>query len=757
MKEIGKRIPRAVMDYAKKRIQKFYRQLELATKNFSNRDTAPTPSIDFKLAIDISGVQKLADELMSEGIQKPLFEYAVIKTILKYFEKNINTPVHDSLQRRLINLSWYIGEYDETISLADQWLSTYKCDTKRAAIKHCQILNRKAKAFRNKGKFDDALILYRIALQICDQWELKIEKAFELMMIGKMYGNFQNQNSNLKSVENESIEYKIINYQAICYDSLGQIHSKNMAGWKEALSYYNKATELNKKIYNKNGLSRNFCHIANLKAKWDKNATESDIFKFFDEGYRLLIRDITQKRGIGVRKIEKGQLLFQFGNASKAIEQINSGIDTAKSYRDYRTVIRGYISQADIMKDNDTNTALKVLRDGRKLAKDFNLYYYQLEINRRLGDFLSSSTNPSSVFQSLEYFHDNRMILQKFRENVVRNNTKFAPSDESNNNKDTHPEIHHLSEGQLLTLYKGLLRDYDLIVEQLNMNFQTIIEVLKQGREVSLLGISECLNRAFSHDVKFFLPILSNKTLWKDLFININSCISMVQEFHRKHPDQQVFRNMSPKLGSIKSDLKILSDLVIDFERTLENRLAKPKRGAEKAILCKCCERSKELLIERNIVTLDQIETDYQIDLQLPCYEEWIVRVIENLLQNGYEAYLRGSFDAGVSPLLYIRTYKEITGSIEVENPAYLVILEISNVGRPGDLYRLQKAIQNPGWSDKKKGNGIGIEFAVLIFKNICDAEIDALESDGLTKIRFRFQPNNVLIKSLKYNQNNSE
>jgi len=763
------------MDEVKCSLKEYYDALRQTTEQgLSERSAVPIPSVIIKLSLEYDNILSAIEEILHKGPREPLYEYAVVKLFWEQFGQNASEPIRNELHRKLLDIAWYIGEYSEAKILAEAWLSHYTpANDIELASQNLRVLNRKAKALRNLGKFDEAFNTYREALVLCDEYSLDVEKAFAWIMIGKMYGNYQNQNSiftyfiyqaldllnELKSqTSDEFQEYEIQRYIAICYDSLGQTYGESETGWKQALEYFRAAMDINKRIANQNGLSRNWCHLAMLVAKWDKEAELKEILEIFQRGFRLLVRDPAQKRGRGIRTIQLGELLWRYGSYERAGEFVKRGSEISLDFRDYRTFVRACIVQADLQMSEKSETARKILEEALQYAKKYRLSQYELEINRRLGDLCSMSPYPSHIFQSVMYFQKNREILLNFRDKVIENQAHIAYQKNMDEEDEIFiPEFRDLSDEQRIHLYDGLLRDYDQIIEQLNLNVQTILAILQpvldaleHGRDVSLIGLSGALVRALRHDVKHLLPRREGGDRWERILCDTDNCFAMLQKIREENPKEASIQQALVLLSHLKDEINQLTVQFRDFEHLLSGRLRRPAGDSLINSLRESCLDAIKRLTEQERIKSEQVETDFAIDVRLPCERDWLTRAIVNLLRNGIEACIEHGYNTNSFPLLRISLSKENIGDTEVGNPSHIVVLDIANRGKPGDAERVKRALQQPGWFDKEGGSGVGIDFASLIFVTICRAEADAFESEGYTHVVFRFQPDGMRIRTLE-------
>ncbi|NVM34113.1 MAG: tetratricopeptide repeat protein [Candidatus Lokiarchaeota archaeon] len=158
-----------------------------------------------------------------------------------------------------------------------------------------------SEAYRYKGKFDKAMLLFDSIKPLFDTHELKNEdKARILIQFAKIRMDHKflkdfNYNTEINMLKEAQILAEMSNTKDIQADAL-DLHGNCIyrigilnGDFKEALTYYNKALSIRTKINNKLGLSKSYFHLG-LYHENKKDAEENDhqtALDYYEKGLKI--------------------------------------------------------------------------------------------------------------------------------------------------------------------------------------------------------------------------------------------------------------------------------------------------------------------------------------------------------------------------------------------------------------------------------------------------------------------------------------
>jgi tetratricopeptide (TPR) repeat protein len=725
----------------------------------SVREPPPVPSAVFKG--DVAGAILTVNRYF-EAPGDVLQEYALLRFVLRNPSRPEPQWDDEFLDRRLIGLAWSAGEYRDAIELADRWHADYAAYSSRDGFARCcsSVLNRKAKALRNLGRFEEAMAAYRQALAVCEESSLGIERAIQLMAIGKMYGHYMSSAStfwlftklaldhlgSLATDGEEEVRRSVRRYQAICHDSFGQIVSHANFADTEADKHFERAIEINNEIGNVNGLSRNYCHRAMLWARRAAVVAESGALEEFNRGYSLLRPHGSDQRGFGVRTVQLAELLASSGRRSEAKDRASIALDLSRRFRDHRTYIRCCLLLAELSDASGELAKIeKLLGDARKRACRFRLAREELLLNRRLGGLVTPRVPLSRSNVSLEFFQRNRGILKKLNEGLIASSRAVAHGQERGV-----VEFEQLSHDQRVQLGEGILHDYNSLVHELDSDVDAMITIIQRQGDISLLDLSGALARAVFHDFKHTLKgaafdercNAAVDRIHKVQLLMKDRAITVPESAGRARKD-----DLMVTLGELEDDVTALSKKFGDLQELTIAKMAHSRTARwAKGSLVASCEAAIAEIRRREKRDLE-VEFQPQTDLILPCDEDWLARTVANLIRNGIEAGRDADTASRASVVLSLGRVG--IGDDRFCNSAYVVDFEVANVGRPGDGEKLQTALEGRGTRDKPDGTGVGLELARLFLVTICQGMASCREENGFTKLKFRFQPDGGRIQAI--------
>jgi tetratricopeptide (TPR) repeat protein len=690
-----------------------------------------------------------ATALLSESAPMDLFyDYSVRQVLLHSGAVRLTEGERRDEQRRLMFNSWHIGEYEETVATADTWLLSSGNPTSRAsAAQRNRVLIWRAKAFRNLGRYDDALSSYREALSVCERPSLGLEKAFTLLMIGKMYGNYLNLGSTFSLFITRALQLLRLvrlsepheredraRYVAICEDSLGQLDARSDGTWQEGIAAFARARSRNEKIGNTTGISRNLCHIAMARSRFDPNTSPETALALFKKAIALLPHGGAENRALGHRKIQIGALLERAGRREEARSQMEEGLAISQLHRDHRSFVRGCIALGRLhLASGERTSALQRFLEAKDVAARVRLEQYELDVNRALAQIVGTGLNDSGD-NAVLYLRRNKEILESFQGVLLENVQLLRAARSKEAAGAVVPEFRMLTHRQQVGIYDALIRDYSRIATQLNGNFVATLDALTRAGDIALVELATALTRVVSHELKPVLPRYGGKDTWARLQQSLQRCAALADD------DMPTAAAMKPHFERLRSDIDILYRHLAHIQ-DLQIAMQRSRSSVAHSLL-----ESTKLAITRieqlNLAPSSSITFDASCDVILPCERDWIVSTVYNLLRNAIE---NSAMSANCAIEIAIR--EEAAGDITVGNDATVIVLDVSNEGRPRGAERVLAAQKNPGTFEREGGTGLGLFLANIIFCRICQATADAYDRAGRTHVTYKFKPDGVRVK----------
>lgn len=736
--------------------------------NFIELDSISIPRFQFSCH-SIEEAKKAIKESIRLGPPTPLCFYSICKILTK--NAQLESPAYELFLYNLITASYRIGRHEEVKKVSDNWLKRYgQITDSEYASKVCKVIGFKAKAHRNLGEFEEALNDYRNILGICQKWDLEIERAFQLLMFGKMYGNYGGQQSlfrlftelalqSLKEID-KKYDYKnetIKKYLAIAYDSLGQIHGRSETHWRDAIKFYKQAFNIHYEIYNDNGLSRVICHECIVRATYDRNADLKEITKLFHEGVNLAVKDVNQERGIAVRKLGYVKLLIKIQEWETAQRTIIDVKNTSRRLRDYRTFVRACLEEINIV-GIDPQHSYQILSEAQHLAKQFGLLSYELEVNQALLKLIVSNNS-----QHIFVHHSPRLLLNRAKEiistlktrasDVHRNLSLFNSDEGSVENKMI--EFRSLSFHQKAVVLVGLVQDFEWITEQGDKHFHSLVQTLEQARlresDLSGMTLGLELTQAILHD---FPNVLSDSSSNSDWNRYTNRILLNLEELRQTCVSKNNYESF---INEIKTDTQkiaqLLDNLIKLRQRIKADLIAENWQIRSQVSLLQSAKKAIENLKTEspNLLSDILIKPYFECDITIFFYPIWIERVLENLIRNAAQHVLP---DSPNKEKIKINIKKKVLYDPTVNMKTLELELEIANLSLPGSEKSLENAFRT-GTSERPDGHGVGVRLASLIFHLTLNARI-RVEHDGeYTCLKIFFNPDGGKINIVPISSSN--
>jgi tetratricopeptide (TPR) repeat protein/signal transduction histidine kinase len=683
----------------------------------------------------------------------PLIQYAIRKMLRRTLEMKGSSNSY--LVTDLISACSHIGEYEEVITLSAEWQSLNAQITDREeAGQYCKVLGLVSKAHRNLGQFEEALRCYREILKICDRWDLSLEKAFHMLMIGKMYGNYAGQISLFKFFTERAMSYlessrfntkkdnsKALKYTAIAYDTLGQIHRRMKSSVDVVVGWHKRARELHQSLGNKNGMSRAICHECMARFYLERQPSYDEIITLFKQGLDLVARDREHERGFGVRSLQFAELLVWKGNIGDAKQRIHKAKEISRRFRDYKTYVHACLLEAKIEKSNDLEKSYQLLLECQSISKKYSMLTSELETNQMM---LEHSARPVASEHSSQVLSRTRDIIQALavRASSVYNalqSGQFCAADAT----AIYPEFENLDFQQQTTVMSGVIHDFQWLAEQANGHFHSLALTLERASKRMLdeagMSLGSELAKIILHDVAHILPAPSGLNHWREVLSSIEASAATIR--NNVISDEHIALHAEQILQDV-ANLSGLSVRFAEIRQRIFSDLAAEKWSVRTVSFRAATKRALDGLIAEGVLSSKDIFLDLQIDITVNFSPVWIERVLENLLRNAMQHALQTKTKEKVC----LSITKIYVGDMSVGNAAVMLELCIANLSRKGEEKTLQRALETPGWTSRPDGRGLGVTLANIIFRTALKAETVAFHRSGYTCLCFRFSPDGVKI-----------
>lgn len=588
-------------------IFKFYNQLR---QNNSDRiKLRPNVVLDTHLTGSIETLN-----LFNGNFQDPIHFYATAKYCWELCTLK-NSPFDHQCKEihyHLVNATYYIGEYIETIEQAKLWLNTYGEHTLYENIDlHINMLNRLAKTYRNIGSYQEALKIYRDVLSLCEDNNLFLKKMFILLMIGKIYRYLEQNSLNYYftlTVYNTLMEayyYQRLEqadstqakYLALCLDELGSIEGKSEESWKDALEHVEKAYEINSKpmSFNVEGQSRNLYRKAQLLLYWTKNICQDEPLKLMNQSLQILTETPTMQKvienysGISIRYTQLADMLVQYRIFDEAKKYLDLAQCRNTYLKDYRNMLRTHIVFAKFFSKpseyQSDEMAQSHFEQAQKIAIKLCQEEKEIECNENLINIYKKLTkNKPNHLELLEpqrnLLKRNQDILKGFQQRAAETRDLFKTKEANKNQQIEIPLeiiwLHAKNQSQLHDLYYHLMKDYDYIIGELSttvfhsMELIEKINILKEEAEIhrqlsNVLRVRSMSLQYFLHDLK---SELSPKIISKRLCNCVERCHDSVSKVIYQKEKEADFINQELQLT--QKNLEEISEDLIDLKSRLE-------------------------------------------------------------------------------------------------------------------------------------------------------------------------------------------
>ena len=409
-----------------------------------------------------------------------------------------------------------IGSYDLCVKLCGCILSSRNTHL-ISSVDRLKTFFLQAKAYRNSGQYPSSLKTLHLALDSIEaDKKLMFMKGAALLRIGKVYSEYlmmtgvsiyflqeaELELSGWLDHTDSMIREKVSTEYAICLDSIGQYWSRRKE-YDEAISYFDRAEEINRSLKRHSGILRNKAHktvtLMNQIYSVDPfNATAQTILLREMLGIvRALLNDSKNEKGAGVRYAQLAEMYFKAGREQDARFALSESRRIAHQYRDNKTLARAETIELKYFSGYDMGANL---RETSALLKQLNYYYYQINVNDLAISAVEDGRLPG--FEVIGFLQDNRAIYSKLSE--IAKNTIITISDQK-----TQSEFSHLSIHDRFSLLREIIGDYDWFINKMNEIIDKLLTISKKRSDsLNTATISEAkasLASSVLHDFKHII------------------------------------------------------------------------------------------------------------------------------------------------------------------------------------------------------------------------------------------------------------
>jgi transcriptional regulator with GAF, ATPase, and Fis domain len=328
-----------------------------------------------------------------------------------------------------------------------------------------------AKAHRNLGNYERANDYYQLALSKANSVHDEFQIANQSYQLGKMYCNY------LKQPERGIFQYKQAQsvfsklnagrMQAACLDDLGDSYRHHLKNYDQAEKYFRQALKINLQIKNVGGQSRNYAHLGLIAG------TRGDLKKadqLLNRSIELLDNYPSERRGLGVRFGQMGELKMSLGDFESGVDLITKALLINREFNDRLTATKNLLKLAEIYsRRKDIETAILILNSTISLCQNQNsttAYYRYPEQAKdccyQLGNLHYEAGNYESA--RLHFIHGNS-LLNHIWDDFLKE--QLSPQKEIN-------------DAETVRMYQALLKQYNNESHENTNNINRILEKYHQ-------------------------------------------------------------------------------------------------------------------------------------------------------------------------------------------------------------------------------------------------------------------------------------
>jgi hypothetical protein len=686
------------------------------------------------LLLSSKALDKIIEDNLSSAVGS--FEkFCALKFAILIFTEKKEAIFLKKYIRLWINVSVYVGAYSYLIRESAVCFNNADLDLLQDNSTKMAVLRATAKAERNLGNLSNAIDIYKTGITIALDSKSNINLYSFILFLGKLYGNYLGQRSlfslfvkeaynNLVIEKKRAVSKdtnKIDRYIAICHDALGQAFRDSDLKLSE--ENFHKAYRLNKSANRVGGLSRNICHLSQLRffnyASTDQQ--KLDQIQKFQEGIEYLKGDFGDERGLGVRYTQLGLMLNFVNKKEDAISFLETGKKLSKKYSDYKNLGRTSLIESAIYETKDAKKAIEVLEKGKAISEERKLHLLEAQINLKLAELKSKRTYfySSSEESPIELYKRNRDIYVTLTEQIK--NSLAQLSDDQ-----TDLEFSYLGSLPKLEIKESLVLDYQNIVKELDSNLVSLTEALnnseRQRQELLTFQLVHSVARSILHEYKYF-----NNVDLVDSLSRINKSIQILSDYADDPLSSPDIKSVIAEMSTSLRDSEIIAAELGKTQEYLAKHLKRQKESDldDSVSVSWACRQAVQDLANDLSSSGINVNLDISCDIIIRFNKDLVVVVIKNLIRNSLqEAQKLPEDSSDIKVSLFVKE----DGDPLVENHSVMGILSISN--RVLDKSNRQKMIRSLNVSlaenstQKELGSGVGLDLTKLIFELLLGCEI---------------------------------
>ncbi len=455
------------------------------------------------------------------------------------------------------------GAYKECIACCDVCLRGMRTG-QQPPKEHVKILFTKSKAYRNTGRYQDALDVLREALRFVDTHdEIAYMQGSVLLRIGKVYSEYlmmisvsicflQEAKDHLEkwltNTDDPGVKEYVKKEYAICLDAMGQ-YWREKDRPEEAVKFFSEAKGWNQLIDRQAGVYRNEAHIM---AVYLKAGTQADDLARMIRKMRYIIRHLLDDRGnqkgVCVRQLHLAKMQAAAGDLDGAAFSLSESRRMSRLYQDDKTFIKAHIVelQYDICQGVVDRAALMRALD---LAKERRYYALEIALNQWMVEAIESGRMSSSdILAPLQRNRTLYLELSATAQSTIRKVTEH----------ESQCEFFYLSEKNSANLLENVISDYEWFVQKMNDIINRLLKITQsRSDELTAAAISEAkasLASSVLHDLKH---ILTQKDEGR-VFTSLDQVIDALERWKDRIPKgeyEEVLSNISRVNETLKESI----------------------------------------------------------------------------------------------------------------------------------------------------------------------------------------------------------
>lgn len=614
-----------------------------------------------------------------------------------------------------------VGAYSECVRYADAFLAL------PPHVGHgwrADVIRRKAKALRNMGKFDEALGGYRAALAGLDPNQDHAAIGRDLLLIGKVYGNYLGQRSMFMAILQEvtdrlrraermdggAEDHGLLQYcWTVCLDALGQAHAATDP--TRAHAYFTEALARNEAIGRPNGVSRNLCHLARLHFADSDHAERCEQLDMFRRGLELLEQDDAEERGLAIRRLELAEMLSSLGDTTGAQASFDSAWHLARKYSDARTLARVALLSSRIMPSGrDAGEEEMFLEEAATVAAEHRLLLLEVQLNQRRALLRLAGKAAGSP---LDLFSRNRAIFLELIGGIR------TVRDALENEASRLPEFLLLSPPSQRTLSHTLSLDTERVVEAMDSSMYAAIEAVSinesRRQETLLVGVANAVAAGLVHDIKGVIYGGAADRL-AAAAASLKETASSLPVAIDGHP------NVIANLEHVADEVSKIGRELTRLGEKLVGLLRRPQQLKDTVKLSRACFRAIDGVKGKLPHVGRVLCHNFSCDIEVISNEDLVVLVIENLLLNAVQDMEQSELTDGAVQISI--------SSIPPDPANRRGRARLTVGGRYGTHARCKDAAERlsgrllKGGTGKRSGTGVGLDLARLLLIDLLEGEI---------------------------------